>query len=132
MKKMSSFEIPEYVMHEAFDDETVIVNMKRGHYFALRGPSAAVWTGLAQQADMRQLVTSAGGDAAALERLLQLLAREGLINGLAAPESELSPQDWLESTPLAGSVERYTDAEALLLLDPIHDFDSAGWPASGA
>jgi hypothetical protein len=71
-------------------------------------------------------------NAAVLDRFMQLLAQEGLIVGREMPSETMSPEEWLSGGPLENTVERFTDVEGLLLLDPIHDFDQAGWPAGQA
>lgn len=123
--------IPKQVMHERFDDETVVVNMDRGHYFSIRGISADIWTALSNDTSIGDLPAQFPQvDGTALHRLLNLFAQQGLILREPLPTEQLTPEEWLAGTALENSVERFTDVEGLLLLDPIHDVDQTGWPLS--
>jgi len=122
--------VPAYVLHEAFDDETVVVNMNRGHYFAFSGKSADLWGEIVRGATMTDLSARLGINPPALDRFMGLLDQEGLIESSREATEQLSPEAWLADTVLAGSVERFTDIEGLLLIDPIHEFDQNGWPTA--
>jgi hypothetical protein len=120
--------VPSHVLHEAFDDETVVVNMKRGHYFAFSGKSADLWSEIVRGASMGDLTARLDIDSPALDRFMGLLDQEGLVESSQEATEELSPEEWLADTDLAGSVEPFNDIEGLLLIDPIHEFDENGWP----
>lgn len=123
--------VPSQVMHEAFEDETVVVNMDRGHYFSFQGASAEIWNALANGASESELpALFSHVDGTALNRLMDLLGQEGLLLRDDLPNVQLSPQEWLAGTVLEHEIERFTDVEGLLLLDPIHEVDQAGWPLS--
>lgn len=125
--------IPKQVMHERFDDETVLVNMDRGHYFSIRGISADIWAALANDVSIGDLPAQFPQvDGTALDRLLNLFAQQGLILREPLPTEQLTPEEWLNGTVLESTVERFTDVEGLLLLDPIHEVDQSGWPLSPA
>ena len=64
---------------------------------------------------------------AMLAGLLRYLVQEELMH-LAAPVPELAPEDG-EVLVFSG-IEKFTDMEDLLVLDPIHDIDldGSGWP----
>lgn len=119
------------IMHEKFDDETVVVNMDRGHYFALSGPGAAIWDKLSSgEAQPDDLATAAQANMPEVETFLRLLAQEGLVTGPQALDPAQEPKGCLEGTAFAGTFERFTDVEDLLLADPIHDFDASGWSSA--
>jgi hypothetical protein len=122
--------VPSYVLHEAFDDETVVVNMNRGHYFAFSGQSADLWGEIVRGASTGDLSARLGIKPPDLDRFLSLLDQEGLVESSREATEQLSPEEWLADTVLAGSVERFTDIEGLLLIDPIHEFDQNGWPTA--
>ena len=122
--------IPSYVLHEVFDDETVVVNMNRGHYFAFSGKSADLWNEIVRGASIGDPSAQFGIDITTLDRFMRLLEQESLIEASQETTEHLSPEEWLADTVLAGSVERFTDIEALLLMDPIHEFDQNGWPTT--
>jgi hypothetical protein len=128
------------VTHEVIDDEAVIINLETGNYYSLELVGAEIWTMLAAQASPRAIVDhlarSYGCDRSELEpTVVQLVAelhREQLI---VAADSELSRP--AESSPArpggarpfrAPVLQKFTDMQEMLLLDPIHDVDERGWP----
>jgi hypothetical protein len=128
-----------HVMHETIDDEVVVVNLSTGTYYSLDGVGVHVWEWIDGRRSADDLVRIARvhfageGDAVAqsVRRFLAELREEGLVAAEAA-ETGGSP----DPAPPVGTVafaepavQKYTDMEALLLADPIHDVDeSAGWP----
>lgn len=121
--------VPDHVLHEEFADETIVVNMKRGRYFAVKGDSAKLWSAFAAGANAAEFTPEITLiDPTALKQFTNLLLQEGLLVGGEVPAEEKSPEEWLAGTVLENSIERFTDAEGLLLLDPIHDVDDTGWP----
>lgn len=135
---MESFEQNEpAVVSETIDGEAVVINLERGVYFSIRGTGLAIWTdviaGMAFDDVARRLAETYGsagpGVASDARRFLERLVEEGLIRarsaaGARAPAAAAIPAGAYEPPTL----EKYTDMEALLLLDPIHDVDEAGWP----
>jgi hypothetical protein len=132
------------IIREQFDEEVVIVDLETGSYYALGGAGGDVWSGIEagenQSQIVSRLVNSYSGEKEEIEaatlRLLEELQQEELI----APQDS-APQ--AGSTPDADSadknngdkpafeapiLQKFTDMQALLLLDPIHEVDSAGWP----
>lgn len=129
------------IAHEAIDDEVIIVDFETGNYFSLEASGAVIWTALAAGADLDAILQHlearydcAGMDVAAITAsFLAELVEQGLISpvGVANGASVL-PQLHGASSPRspfgAPVLHRYTDMQELLLLDPIHDVDEAGWP----
>ncbi len=131
-------QIPASVIHEQFENEVVVVNMETGHYFSLAGAAGQLWRTLVDGGDaealLAKLIELQGGQerqcVEELDAFLALLRAEGLLQQADTP-SPLPAADvaaYLEGTRLSGSVEKFTDVEGLLLLDPIHEVDEAGWP----
>lgn len=133
------------IIREQFDEEVVIVDLDTGSYYALGGAGGAVWSAIEaghnQAQIVAQLAASYSGEVAEIEaatlRLLDELQREALIVPGAADSTNGAAQDG--STPIATAegdkpafeapiLQKFTDMQALLLLDPIHEVDSAGWP----
>jgi hypothetical protein len=133
------------VVAEVVDDEVVAINLESGCYYSIRGLGTPVWLGVARHASPAQIAAAllerGDGDRAAVEAavvgFLAELEREGLIrqsaNGAAAAET--APLESTSGKPAddAGPfeppvLEKFTDMEDLLLLDPVHDVDAQGWP----
>lgn len=129
---------PDVVM-ESFEGELVLVHMKSGNYYSLQGSAPMIWelidrgTSLEDIGD--RLVARHPDDAAEIRRsardLVEELVAESLLVPLAsAPTpSDKKPGPLDSDAPFVLPVlERYTDMQELLLLDPIHDVDETGWP----
>jgi hypothetical protein len=142
------------VIDEHFEDEYVIVNLKTGTYYSLNSTGAAIWDEVNREAPHAAILTQLqilyDVDALTLaphiDRLLTELEAERLIvavaqpngagqsNGAAQPYREAQadvPEPATERHVFAPpTLEKYTDMQALLLLDPIHQVDESGWPAA--
>ena len=127
------------IVHEVIDGEAVIVDLESGTYFSLRGSGAIVWevvsrggtTEDAVEVAARAFVVDAEA-ADAISNLVDELVAAGLV--VPAPErrggeTTVHPGERLDfDTPV---LERFTDMEDLLLLDPVHNVDERGWPHAG-
>ena len=133
---MPSYELNEpAVVAETIDGEAVIINLERGIYFSIKGAGLAIWTDLLEGAPLpliaSRLADHAGVDhpnvAREVEAFVTHLVDEGLLRRSDRPAVE--PRFVLDTIQYAvPALDKYTDMEALLLLDPIHDVDEAGWP----
>lgn len=132
------------VSHERIDDEVIAIDLETGAYFAFDGPAAECWTladaggtahdlGAALAAAFDVPVETATADA---DAFLAALVEHGL--AVEEPASDLgtalgspAPRDVRlpYETPI---VEPFDDLETLLLIDPIHEVDDAGWPLPAA
>jgi coenzyme PQQ synthesis protein D (PqqD) len=123
------------IVAEMVEGELIAINLETGTYYSLAGPAARIWNALAAGHSADEIVgaVSPPGDAVALreslENFLESLLAEQLIRPVersapaGAPLLPLAP--WLSETL---RVERFTDMQDLLVLDPIHEVDEAGWP----
>jgi hypothetical protein len=130
------------VVYEAFDEEIVAVNLDTGNYYSLSGTGPNIWVGLAEGLSIDEIVRrlevrhAAAPDllAAAVKAFAERLVAEQLLvetadAPLPAPGEPVAPPEG--RTPFAAPViENYTDMRDLLMLDPIHDVDAAGWPVA--
>jgi hypothetical protein len=128
------------VISETIDGETIIINLASGTYYSLKHSGAIIWSGIQQAASVVQIAAlirsnfqidgeDVEGD---ISSLIHRLCEEDLIRpkgpgesraGLSAPlaEMQLSPYQ-------APILEKFTDLETMLLLDPVHDVTEEGWP----
>ena len=132
------------VTHEIIDGEAVIINLDTGNYYSLVETGSLIWTLLdrgASASEVQDLLQQTyQADAADIDRgvheLLTQLQQENLVVSVAgAPAVDLTElQQILPSNghekpqfnpPL---LNKYSDMQELLLLDPIHDVDETGWP----
>jgi hypothetical protein len=136
-----AYRVSPWATHERLDDEAIIINLETGLYFALNGTGADAWTLLTQSGQpasvglalARRYDVDPGAVRFDLDRLLKLLVDEGLL--VAGDEDGQRPADEVDLPPLpeaaqyaAPELESFDDLDSLLLLDPIHEVDDAGWP----
>jgi hypothetical protein len=78
------------VFARQFDDEVVLVHLRRGDYFGLDAVGARVWSGLVEGQTIREvaraMVTEYAVDASILEADLTHLVEELVIRGLVIVE----------------------------------------------
>jgi Coenzyme PQQ synthesis protein D (PqqD) len=132
------------VIHETIDGEVIIINLASGNYYSVKGAGADIWEVLQASpgADAHDI---AAGIAARFDRaaeaiepdigpFLEELRREELV---AEVEEGAAPATAATNGPAAANggktyeppvLEKYTDMQDLVLLDPVHEVDSAGWP----
>jgi hypothetical protein len=133
------------VISETVGGETIIVNLASGHYFSLQGSAVEVWQGIERgQAaetivlELEQRYEAGDGEIdAAVRKLLEdfvaaeLLVAEG--NGVGDAASAAPLQESGERVPfVAPSFSTFTDMQDIILLDPVHEVDTRGWPHASA
>lgn len=102
---------------ENLDGETIIINLETGTYYSLNHDGSAVWEAMAQEAPIDE-------SAEAVAKFIDFVKTEGLVAESASQNSEKAPFA-PGGTP---TIEAYRDMQEMLLADPIHDVDTAGWP----
>jgi hypothetical protein len=135
------FEIPHQVIHETVGGETMIVRLDNGNYYSLNSTGGQVWAFIERGATRSQIAEEFAGmyglekkiAEEQIELFLDSLIKEGLIfqNGASPDAATAYKPDG--SKRLTNSFElpllnKYSDMQELLILDPIHDVSDAGWP----
>ncbi len=131
------------VAHERIENEVIAIDLTTGTYYSMVDSTADVWTLLSAGLDLDEtstvLAERFAADAAAIVDELRRFVDELIEAGLLVPldsggegSADLGVTDVElpapESPYAPPRLERYDDMEALLLLDPIHEVDDAGWP----
>lgn len=123
------------VVSDVIDGETVLLHLQAGHYFSLSGAASALWACLLegirrdqllqalQEAYPQEPVSRLEAD---LQAWLERLKLEDLIQEVS---DEPRARPCLQGAYEPPALEKYSDLQDLLLLDPIHETDAAGWPA---
>jgi hypothetical protein len=127
---------------KVFDDEVVVLEMSSGTYFSLRGSGVQVWLLVEKNASAAGIAEALAAShdapkseiATAVDALLEELIGAGLIVADPSMERGGDGAQPSERTPFRPpEVERFTDMQDLLLLDPIHEVDDiSGWPHTPA
>lgn len=133
-----AFEVNEpMVISETIAKETVIINLHSGNYYSLKHSGAVIWSAIEKGATFGAIVDTicsvydVNADVAALEtaKLVNGLIEEGLIRPAASKRAtfDIVAGETVEAF-VSPVLDKFTDMEAMLLLDPIHDVDDEGWP----
>jgi hypothetical protein len=134
----------ERVASEFLDGVVVVLDQVGGNYYSLSGSGEAFWEMLLRGVTLEGIFSGLGslfeeppGGRAqmteAVKSLIDDLIRDEILETVdgetngdkppAAESAQRARRSWV-----APQLERYTDLQSLLLLDPIHDVDDSGWP----
>jgi hypothetical protein len=133
------------VVHEAIDGETIILNLDSGFYYSLVETGAKIWDLLASMnsADdiVKKLCLYYEGNENEIDNAVTSFISELIAEGLIISDHETAKELSYDAGGISQSDERtikiefkppalnkYSDMQDLLLLDPIHDVDIDGWP----
>jgi hypothetical protein len=118
------------VVSEVIDGEVVAIDLETGRYYSLEGAAARAWEAIQAGKDADGVVAVVAAEAGietdeARPDVIAFLAElqaEGLLlgNGTGTPEGAPGR--------VSLALNRYTDMQDLIVLDPIHDVDETGWP----
>ncbi|MGV6826288.1 MAG: PqqD family protein [bacterium] len=140
MNEKKQFRINEpHVISELMEGEVIILNFDNGTYYSLNKSGIMIWEGLQQglSSDNILAILSASyqADEATLSKDLEGLLDRLIDEELVVPADNQASAD---SAPISASqssldyekpdLQKHTDLQELLLLDPIHDVDEMGWP----
>lgn len=130
------------VTHETIDGEAVIINLDSGNYYSLVDVGSFIWglieTGASAREVQNLVLQSYQGNpmdiGRGVQELLAQLQQENLIvpvDGAETPTlDQARPSNNSHEKPSFNPplLNKYSDMQELLLLDPIHDVDDTGWP----
>jgi hypothetical protein len=124
------------VVAETIDNESVVINLDKGTYYSIRATGAELWESLRAGVPSEVLLgeilafsndpNAPAGTQAFIDQLVQeelLVVDDGPSAALGGVRFEMAFEN--------PTLDKYSDMEALLLLDPIHDVDEVGWPVPG-
>ncbi len=102
---------------ETLDGETIIINLETGTYYSMNPSGTALWNAIAAG----QAIPV---DDPTILNFIEFLKSDGLIE-----ESAIAGTTVADTAQFVNPhAEKYTDMQEMLLADPIHDVDDAGWP----
>ena len=126
-----------HVISETIDGETVMIDLRNGSYFSLDATAAAVWRGIEAGAPLAAITAAIAAAQSApiadveadLDRLAaELLGADLIVPTDGEPVSTAGAFDAGTGPYRTPALETFTDMQDLLLLDPVHDVDTRGWP----
>jgi hypothetical protein len=136
------FKLKPSVVHEKFGDETVIVSLDSGSYYSAQGTGGVIWNLVSEGSSERNIVrhirAEFNGDSDEISRATANFLDQLIEESLVSPEyvddgdgsslaHSVGKPDQVFVTPL---LQKYTDMEEMLMLDPIHEVDEQGWPST--
>ncbi|MEM6450512.1 MAG: PqqD family protein [Cyanobacteria bacterium P01_D01_bin.105] len=141
---MSNLKINEPdVVSETIDGETVVVSLSTGSYYSLEGAATAVWNLIESHCSVEQIMSAVLQQFEGESQTIRTSVK-ALIDQLQLEKLIVEYEDDTESSlPLSidaepksvfvmPNLQKFSDMQELLLLDPIHEVDAAaGWPAKG-
>ena len=129
------------VVSENIDGEVVAIHLKRGHYYSMSGTAPLIWAWIEagipyqmiEQRLAEQFECVDGAMPASVREFLGALLEEGLVE---ATDQAMSASNGAPAATNGAArrrfdpprLERHTDMQDLLVLDPIHDVGETGWP----
>ena len=135
------------VVAETLDGEATIVDLESGTYYALNESGTLIWDqlirGNSTDAVAEGLAARYAIEPEASREAVDELARDLLERELIVPlgEGDSVPPEAVNGAGRNGAARNgstpafsppklsiYTDMQELLLLDPVHEVDEAGWP----
>jgi hypothetical protein len=137
-----SFKLKPTTAHESFGEETVIVSLDSGSYYSVLGVGSIIFSLVADgatEADVLGRVKSRFSGSSdeisdGVAKFLDQLVKESLVDAEQAHDGdgeqaggETGQPEEIFSAPL---LQKYTDMEEMLVLDPIHEVDDYGWPSA--
>jgi hypothetical protein len=134
------------VIHETIDGETVLVNLDSGNYYSLDRVGVDVWNLIESRVDQGGIIEAIArryaGERETMERAIHHFMKEleqdalivkddeiGLEKGTGLGTDDDAPTEDERKPFEVPVLNKYTDMQDLLLLDPIHDVDESGWPS---
>jgi hypothetical protein len=127
----------ENISQERLDGELILISFETGKYFSSTGSGADIFFLIQHQVPQSNWFEILGNayknaslDKAAMSSFLQHSLDEQL---LVSSDDELTnhvqlPQDFSRGDWADPKLVAFEDLQNLLLIDPIHDTDTEGWP----
>lgn len=133
------------VVFETYENEVVLINLDNGNYYSISDSAAEIFSLVSQERSKADILSGVinkyeGENAemiSSVEKFLEYLLNEGLIireekniDTISLQDKETTHMKSNPGKPLYESpvLNRYTDMQDLLLLDPVHEVDEKGWP----
>jgi len=126
------------VAAETVDGEVLMIHLESGNYYSLRAVGASIWAGIELGVPLPEIAAALrdgygvdDADELVAEFVAELVREELLAATDAAEPRDATP--WqppaLDGDFVGPRLEKYTDMQHLILLDPVHEVDAGqGWP----
>lgn len=126
------------VVAQIIEGEALLIAFESGTYYSARESGGVIIDAIQRGVALPRIIAglaSAEPGATGIEQDVAAFVGRLLVEGLIVRDDARVPA--AEAAWLAPNVEfrspvleKYTDLEDLLILDPIHDIDASGWPVA--
>lgn len=126
------------VASQEIEGETILIHFDSGHYFCSNPTGSLIIERLSAGESVAEVVDilclAFKVDKAAATAAVQEFVETLTTNGLVVPRPDSLPHTGRsfasdkQETFQRPALEKFDDLQDLLMLDPIHDVDQAGWP----
>jgi hypothetical protein len=133
------------ILFESFDNEVILINLENGNYYSIQNVAAEIWSlienGFSESGIIEQIMDRYQDQKKEVVQSIDLfladLLKDGLIEEIQPKNNFDKDQagERISPAPVTASpafvppiLDRYTDMQDLLLLDPIHEVGEKGWP----
>jgi hypothetical protein len=122
------------VIFDEIDGEVLVIDLKVGHYFRLREGASRLWTLIIDGNTFLEIIEISNKAPPNQQDIDQFILELLSLNLIVQSNDVNHTQTNLRSIDLSNlKIEKFTDLEDILGLDPIHEVDaSKGWPFSGS
>jgi hypothetical protein len=122
------------VIFDEIDGEVLVIDLKVGHYFRLRESASRLWTLIINGNTFLEIIEISNSTPPNQQDIDQFILELLSLNLIVQSNDVNHTQTNLRSMDLSNlKIEKFTDLEDILGLDPIHEVDaSKGWPFSGS
>jgi hypothetical protein len=119
------------VISNSVGGEVIVINLDSGCYYSLNKSAGALWGAITGGADIEDLkmdfTKKVKCREAVFDAFIDNLIDEELIIACNNCKRKASKLDLNENDPLP-VIEKFSDMQELLILDPIHEVGEGGWP----
>jgi hypothetical protein len=132
------------VIYEIYDDEVVVLNFSNGNYYSLKNSAKSVWILIVRGASLSEIqkhfTDKSNSHKAEIEKsisdfFISLIEEELIVdtggkslkNITLGQKTDTVLDVYAKDFP-PPILEKFTEMQELLLLDPIHEVSDMGWP----
>ncbi|MBN2829205.1 MAG: PqqD family protein [Candidatus Cloacimonetes bacterium] len=120
------------VISEPMEEELVVINLESGCYFSLNRSAAAIWKQMEKGFSIEDILKSRKSATKTdqeishnIEEFFDFMQEEKLIIPAEGSSEDVMSEAIDYEQP---EMEKFSDMQEMLLLDPIHEVSEMGWP----
>lgn len=123
------------IVSEVINGEAIIIDMQSGNYYSTEGLGTSLWLAATAGQDRATLIGSIGVSypesreaSADADTFLNVLLENKLLIEIASNGAIVDDLVGSIGAYVCPKLQRHSDMQDLIMLDPIHDVDAVGWP----